>query len=152
MSKIGKVIKQWGEGGVSGKLDLIHQNDFYPWSTEVEPWVNSWTFSSSPYSSPPSPLPSPPPTLGCKDNLSVWRRRRRRNTSYSSSSSSSFSFSTPPTSRCRYGPCVAMGSCSYKNSLRNRGLKLILQNYQTYLLSIFTTDNNLIYLLKLIAL
>ena len=34
---------------------------FYPWSPEVEPWVNRWTFSPPPAPSPPPP-PSPPPS------------------------------------------------------------------------------------------
>ena len=37
------------------KKSLFHQ---YPWS-KVEPWVNRWTFSSSP---PSSPSPPPPPS------------------------------------------------------------------------------------------
>ena len=33
-------------------IDVWCLDVFYPWSPKVEPWVNRWTFSSSPFPSP----------------------------------------------------------------------------------------------------
>ena len=57
------------------------------------------------FSSSSSSFAFPPPTFGCKDDLSMWRRQRR-NTSYSYYySSSSFSFSTSLTFQTTWVMC-----------------------------------------------
>ena len=82
-----------------------------------------------------------PPTFGCKDDLSMWRRRRR-NTSYSYySSSSSFSFSTPLTFQITWNICPVSQMRSCYKTMSNAQIKLMIRDHETGLLTDFATQD-----------
>ena len=68
-----KSLRTIGKGNQNPKPKLVpsspYPSRFYPWSPEVEPWVNRWTFS---------PPPSPPPPSSHHQIFVSLRYRKRQ--------------------------------------------------------------------------